>query len=150
MFDTTNTMELLDNTKSPRFIKCHLPAPLMPKEIWTIKPKIIYATRNLKDTAISYYHYFKNVHFYRGSLQDLLDLFMNDTCIYAPYHSHVSDFWNMRNEENILFLTYEEMTKNLRDVIQRTTQFLASKPLNDEQINKLADHLSFDKMSSKF
>ncbi|XP_055708856.1 luciferin sulfotransferase-like [Phlebotomus papatasi] len=66
--------------------------------------------------------------------------------IYAPYDSHIIDFWNMRNEDNILFFTYEEMKKNLPNVIRRATEFLG-KCYTDEQITSLADHLSLEKMS---
>uniref|UniRef100_A0A1B0DM58 Sulfotransferase domain-containing protein n=1 Tax=Phlebotomus papatasi TaxID=29031 RepID=A0A1B0DM58_PHLPP len=139
----------VDQMPSPRFIKSHLSAPLLPKKIWTVKPKLIYVARNVKDVIVSYYHHYKNLQIYRGSFNDFLDIFFNDATIYAPYDSHIIDFWNMRNEDNILFFTYEEMKKNLPNVIRRTAEFLG-KCYTDEQITSLADHLSLEKMSSKY
>uniref|UniRef100_A0A7G3AYZ2 Putative sulfotransferase 1 family member d1 n=1 Tax=Lutzomyia longipalpis TaxID=7200 RepID=A0A7G3AYZ2_LUTLO len=139
-------LPILEKIPSPRFIKSHLPAPLLPKEIWSVKPKIIYVARNAKDTAISFYHHYRNLQQYRGSFSDFMDIFLNDATIYAPYDSHIIDFWNMRNEENILFITYEEMKKDHPNVIRRVADFLG-KSLTDEQVETLADHLTFDKMS---
>ncbi|XP_055693934.1 luciferin sulfotransferase-like [Lutzomyia longipalpis] len=141
-----DTVEFTKNLASPRLIKSHLPAPLLPKEIWTVKPKIVYVARNVKDAAISYFHHYRSLQGYKFSFTDFLDVFLNDAVIYAPYHTHIVDFWNMRNEENILFITYEEMKKNHPEVIRRVAEFL-EKPLTDEQITNLADHLKFDNMT---
>ncbi|XP_055691896.1 sulfotransferase 1 family member D1-like [Lutzomyia longipalpis] len=140
------SLKFLQNMPSPRFIQSHLPAPLLPKEIWTMKPKIVYVARNAKDTILSFYHFYRNVQDYRGTLKDLVEAFLADSTNYAPFDAHVIDFWNMRNERNILFLTYEDMKRNLPFVIQKTAKFL-EKSLTNEQIDILADHLSFDKMS---
>ncbi|XP_059623032.1 luciferin sulfotransferase-like [Phlebotomus argentipes] len=136
----------LDKMTSPRLIKSHLPAPLLPKSIWEVKPKIIYVARNVKDAAISFYHHYKNLQGYRGTFDDFLDTFLNDGVIYAPYDSHIIDFWNMRDEENILFLTYEDMKRDHPSVIRKTAEFLG-KSFSDEQIETLAEHLTFDKMT---
>uniref|UniRef100_A0A1B0GKW7 Sulfotransferase domain-containing protein n=2 Tax=Lutzomyia longipalpis TaxID=7200 RepID=A0A1B0GKW7_LUTLO len=52
----------------------------------------------------------------------------------------------MRHEENILFLTFEDMKRNHPVVIEKTAKFLG-KSLTEEQTIELADHLTFDKMS---
>ncbi|XP_055691171.1 luciferin sulfotransferase-like [Lutzomyia longipalpis] len=52
----------------------------------------------------------------------------------------------MRNESNILFLTYEDMKRDLKEAIRKTSKFLG-KIYNDDQINALEDHLSFKKMA---
>ncbi|XP_055706447.1 luciferin sulfotransferase-like [Phlebotomus papatasi] len=141
-----NTVTALQETKSRRFIKSHLPAPLLPKQIWTVKPRIIYVARNVKDVAISFYHFYRNVHHYPGSWEDFFDIFMKNRVYFAPYHTHVYNYWRMRNEDNILFLTFEEMKKDHPSVIRKTAQFLG-KSFSENQILELADYLSFSKFS---
>lgn len=55
------------------------------------------------------------------------------------------EFWKVRNEPNILFTFYEDMKRDLASVVKKTANFLG-KSINQEQIEKLCDHLSFDKM----
>lgn len=40
-------IEHIKNSESPRFIKTHLPVELLPKQIWTKKPKVSTTTNNL-------------------------------------------------------------------------------------------------------
>ncbi|XP_055706124.1 luciferin sulfotransferase-like [Phlebotomus papatasi] len=131
------------------YLESHLQAPLLPKQLWTVKPRIIYVARHIKDVAISFYHHYRNIHHFSGNWQDFFDIFMKDRVMFAPYHTHVYNFWQMRNEENILFLTYEEMKRDHPSVIRKTAHFLG-KSLNDEQISELADYLSFSKFSRIF
>ncbi|GAB0097109.1 hypothetical protein DMENIID0001_127080 [Sergentomyia squamirostris] len=144
--ENLDTLGILNETKSPRLIKSHLPAPLLPKQIWTVKPKIIYVARNAKDTLVSFYHHYRNLQGYKYHMDAFLEIFMKDFVIFTPYDTHILDFWYMRNEQNILFLTYEDMKKDHPTVIKKTAEFLG-KPLSEEQILELTDHLSFDKMS---
>lgn len=130
---------------SPRFIKSHLHAALLPKALWTVRPKMIYVARNPKDVAVSRYHFYANYKGWHGSFDDFMELVLKDELSYAPFHSHVISFWNMRDEENVLFLTYEEMKANLFDVLKRTSSFL-NKSYADKELLELEQFLSFDKM----
>ena len=51
----------------------------------------------------------------------------------------------MRHLENVCFITYEEMKNDLASVIRKVSTFL-TRPVAEEKIPSLVDHLSFDKM----
>ncbi|XP_055704043.1 luciferin sulfotransferase-like [Phlebotomus papatasi] len=139
-------ISFLEKMPSPRFIKTHLPAHLLPPQIWTVKPKIVYVARNAKDTAISWYHHYVNFQHYSHSFSDFMEAFLDDKIDFSPYHSHIIDFWNLRREQNILFLTFEDMKHNHPKVIEETARFFG-KTYTKQEIDKLADHLAFEKFS---
>lgn len=144
---TNSTVARMIAAPSPRFIKSHLPPALLPKALWTVRPKIVYVARNPKDTAISRYHFYSKLKNWRGSFNDFMELFVNDQFIYAPYHSHVQSFWNMRDEDNVLFLTFEEMKSNFMDILRRTAAFL-DKSYDDNDLQNVKNYLSFEQMKS--
>lgn len=145
---TFDSIERVVKHPSPRHIRSHLPAGLLPKQIWTKKPKIIYIARGSKDNAISYYHHYKNFHRYYASKDDFLEAYLHDMIIFSPQHGHIKDFWYLRNEKNVLFLTFEEMKSDLFSVLQKTCSFL-DKNYTDDQLRKVEQFLSFDSMKSK-
>jgi hypothetical protein len=55
------------------------------------------------------------------------------------------EYWKLRNEENFLFLFYEDMKEDLRSVVMKTIKFF-NKQYTEEQIDALVKHLSFDSM----
>ncbi|VEN33642.1 unnamed protein product [Callosobruchus maculatus] len=65
--------------------------------------------------------------------------------IYTPYWKNVLGFWDQRHKPNVMILRYEEMIKDLPGMIRKVASFL-ERPLSDEQVVKLRDHLSFDSM----
>ncbi|XP_030749806.1 sulfotransferase family cytosolic 1B member 1-like [Sitophilus oryzae] len=145
----TDSLKYVKNLKHPACIKSHLPWNLLPEAIQkdVQRPKIIYISRNPKDTCVSYYYFSKLIKDFDGTLDEFCNLFLRGKINYAPYWDHVLPFWKRRNEENILFLKYEELKQDLPGVIDRVAIFLG-KNLSQEQIYTLADHLSFDNMKN--
>ncbi|PNF21435.1 Sulfotransferase family cytosolic 1B member 1 [Cryptotermes secundus] len=145
----SDSVTYINEMKSPRYIKTHLPWELLPKQIreGTKKPKIIYVARNAKDTCVSYYHHCKILEGYSGSFDNYCKLFLGGSLCFAPFWPHVLNFWKRRDEPNILFLKYEDLKKDLPAVIRKTAAFLG-KDLNEEQVDLLAEHLSFARMKS--
>ncbi|ODM95898.1 Sulfotransferase family cytosolic 1B member 1, partial [Orchesella cincta] len=135
---TPNTMQIVQNMKSPRFIQSHLPWSMLPKQIRNgeKKPKMIYVARNPKDVCVSFYHHRVLIEGYFGSMDDHVEEFTNDL-----------EFWERKNDPNVLFITYEELKQDLSKVVDRATEFLG-KPISDEDKQVLLNHLSFESMKS--
>lgn len=142
-----NQIQIVNEMTPPRYIKCHLPAGLLPKQLWTKKPKIVYTARGVKDTAISLFHHYVNLQGYAGSKEQFLEAFLSDMVFYGPCHSHIRDFWYMRNESNILFLTYEDMKSDMKSVLKKTSSFLG-KSYSAADLSTLENHLAFDSMKN--
>ncbi|XP_023307676.2 luciferin sulfotransferase-like [Lucilia cuprina] len=145
--DTPSPIEMCKQLSSPRLIKTHMPANLVPLQIWERKQKMIYVARNVKDVIVSSYHFIKNLDLWRGnSFQEYVEDFLNNEILYTHFWSHIVDFWKMRNEPFIFFVTYEEMKRDLAGVLQRLCTFLERPQLTQEQLLKTVEHLSFGSM----
>ena len=107
--------------------------------------QIVYVARNPTDVAVSFYHHYRHLVGYEGTKKDFAEAFLNEQVIYSPFNEHIMDFWNLREEQNVLFITYEEMKENIEFVIQKCIKFL-NKSYTREEIQRLANHLSVDSM----
>lgn len=65
----------------------------------------------------------------------------------GPFWKHVLPFWTHRNEENLLFLTYEDMKRDQLSAIRKTAAFL-DKDISDQQAEELSKHLEFSAMAA--
>lgn len=132
---------------SPRFFKSHLPVSMLPEQMWTAKPKIIYIKRDPKDAAVSLYHHYKNLHGYLGSKEEFFNLYLEGNVYYGPLVNHMNEMQQLHNEPNVHFIRYEDMKRNLRGVIKTTAEFL-EKPITTEEINELYQYLQPETMRS--
>lgn len=141
-----SSMKFAASLPSPRILKTHLSVKMLPEEVLKKNAKLIYVSRNPRDVCVSFYHHWKLFHGWQGSFDTFFDGFVGDVCgHYAPFFNHVLGYLELQGRPNILFITFEEMKKDLPSVIRKTADFLG-KSLSDEQIDNLNDHLMFENM----
>ncbi|XP_035791328.1 luciferin sulfotransferase-like [Anopheles albimanus] len=140
-----DTIELVERMERPRHIKSHLPMALLPKQLWTVRPRIVYCARNPKDMVTSFYHHYQHLHGYNGSRETFFEAILQDLVMFQPQIAHTLDFWSISNEPNVLFLHFEQMKRNMYSVLKEASTFLG-KPYTSQQLQSLEKHLSFDVM----
>ncbi|XP_021251942.1 sulfotransferase family cytosolic 1B member 1-like isoform X3 [Numida meleagris] len=147
--------EMLATMPSPRVIKSHLPAHILPKSFWENSCKIIYVGRNAKDVAVSFYHFdlMNKFEQHPGTWDQYLEAFMAGkvhgrsphTVAYGSWFDHVRGYWERRREHPILYLFYEDMKEDLPREIAKVAQFLGQE-LTEVALEAIAHHTSFEAM----
>lgn len=139
-----------ENLAPPRILKSHLPAYLLPKDIWSVKPKLIYVYRDAKDVALSTYHMYQNHVWlkYAGTKEDFLDAFVNDHVIYGPFYDHVRSFKQLSKLDHVLLIKYEDMIADPFAAVKKISEFLNCS-YDDDQLQQLTEHVSFENMRKK-
>ena len=120
----------------------------------TTSAKYIYCARNPKDVAVSYYHHYNNKKLDLGanvnfdlSFEQYIDHFLEGRVTFGSWWNHVPEWWAHRHESNVLFLKYEEMSKDLVTSVRAISDFLGHK-LDPQTIEKIAEACSIH--SKKF
>ena len=85
------SIQSAENMKSPRIIKSHLPFEMLPPNLLDTC-KVIFVSRNPKDTCVSFYHQgkekkssSKDGEEFIGTFADFADTFLDGTCSYGSY-----------------------------------------------------------------
>ncbi|CAH2073440.1 unnamed protein product, partial [Iphiclides podalirius] len=136
------TVEDITLMPSPRFMKSHIPMSLLPPKLLETC-KVVYVARDPRDVAVSFYHHDKLLKSNKDNsdFKTYWNFFTRNLLIYTPHFSHIKKAWDVRDHPNMLFLFYEELSKDLAACARRVAKFLG-KRVTDEEINKLCDHLN--------
>lgn len=133
-----------------RPIKTHLPLNLLPKEVTTKNPKIIYILRDPKDAAVSKFHHYKNLLGYPGSMEQFMEDYLTGQIMYGSYFRHADEYLQLAKlkKENLLVVTFEGMVTNMQETVKNVAQFIG-KNLTEAEIATVADYLHFDQMKKR-
>ena len=130
-----------------RIIKTHMPAQLIPH---SDQAKYIYVTRHPASCFASCVDF---VHFLAGPLapkrEDLLDWFCSDDMFWTSWPDHVESWWQRSQQhDNVLFIHYEEMKKDLPAIVDRVAKFL-SVELTETEKEKVVEKAGIEYMRDK-
>lgn len=103
----------------PRIFKCHLPYGAIPKG----PCKYLYVARDGRDVAVSYYYLYRTHVGYQKSFNEFFEWFMRGKVQYGSWFRHVRGWWRHRHDPNVLFLTYEELVRDLEGCIRKIIAF---------------------------
>ena len=130
-FDPKRTPEFYDSLKqapSPRVFKSHYRYDSMPygSKLPGTRYRCIYVARNPKDVAVSYYHHVQGftVYPYKPSWDEVFDLLLRGEIEGGDWFEHVLSFWARKDDDNILFLKYKDMKKDLPTAVAAVAKFL--------------------------
>lgn len=116
----------------PGAIKTHLP---FNKQPYSTKAKYIYITRNPYDCCVSYYYHTKTLplhDFEEGTFDEFFEMFMEGKVDFGDYFDHVLSWYDHRNDNNVFFLTYEQLKKDTPGMVLQIADFLGKEDYGDK------------------
>lgn len=142
--------EYADQLNSPRLLKTHFTWNNLPK---SSKAKYIYCVRNPKDCLTSYYFHNQNFKIYNyefGTFDNFFEWFMSDKIAFGNYYWHLLSWLPHINDENVLFLRYEDMWADLRTAVKKIGHFLGGKAAeivdDNKQLERVVNESKIDSM----
>ena len=136
-----------------RLIKTHLPYEMTPQHS---EAKYIFISRNPKDCVVSFFHHTrgfpKHYGFADGDFDVYFDLFTKGKVDFGSYFSMLRSWLDHREDDNVLFLTYEGLRRNTRDTVLSIAKFISVEVYqklleNDEDVlMRVLEHSSLEKM----
>ncbi|OWR53536.1 retinol dehydratase [Danaus plexippus plexippus] len=138
------SIKQLNELPSQRILKSHLPLSLLPPTLLDNR-KVVYIARDPRDVAVSYYYHYKLMRFTspERDFKSFWKQFINNNLTWSPYFASFLEAFEKRDHPNMLFLFYEELSKDLSAVIRKVADFF-NKKLSDGQVEGLREHLKID------
>lgn len=114
----------IEEMPRPGAFKTHFPRTRIP---YSPEAKYIYVLRNPKDCCVSMYHHVRVTHsidYSQATFDDFFELFMAGEAICKDYFDHLMSWYPHLKDKNVFFTTYEDMQKDLKDIVLRLSSFL--------------------------
>ncbi|XP_076427818.1 sulfotransferase 2A1-like isoform X2 [Peromyscus maniculatus bairdii] len=145
--ETKKGLPMLINTEGPRLMSSHLPFHLFPKSFFRSNAKVIYVIRNPRDVLVSGYFFLRNTKYIDNpeSLGTYIEWFLKGNVPYGSWFEHTRNWLSMRENDNFLLLSYEDMKKNARRTIEKICDFLGKK-LEPDELDLVLKYSSFQAM----
>ncbi|KAM9632833.1 LOW QUALITY PROTEIN: sulfotransferase 2A1-like [Trichechus inunguis] len=147
--ETSAGYECVKNMKEPRFYTSHLPSQLFPMSFFNSKAKVIYLDRNPRDVLTSGFYYWRAIKYTRTpeTFEQYFEWFLQRNVTFGSWFDHIHGWLQMREKENFLMISYEELYQDIRAGVEKISQFLGKK-LGPEEFNSVLQVMKNNKMSN--
>jgi len=139
----------LDEVPFPRAFKSHFAYDQMPCGLPNTTPcKYIYVARNPKDVVVSKFHFLTSYkEFPPVSWEYFFTCFTDGEIPYGSWFDHVLGWWRHRDDNNVLFVKYEDLKKDLPGAVKQIGKFLGY-DLSQKVVDEIAVKTSFESMKT--
>ena len=132
----------------PRVIKTHFTREMTP---YHPDARYLVVARNPFDCAVSFFHhtrgFVKHYDFAAGTFDDYFECFIKGEVDSGDYFDHLGPWFEARLENNVLFLTYEEMKRDSTNAVAKIATFLSlPEASNPEFLSRVVEQSSFSRM----
>ncbi|KAK6791419.1 hypothetical protein RDI58_010500 [Solanum bulbocastanum] len=157
VFGTTHQSSSItthDESHLTRLYSTHIPYQLLGNTFDSSNCRVVYITRNPKDTLVSMWHFTNK---WKDAdqdgpwhLEEAIEKFCSGVFPGGPYYDHVMGFKNasLEKPQNIFLITYEELMKDTKIHVKRLAEFLGCPFMNEEEVDEIVKNCSFDILSS--
>lgn len=139
---------LIGAARPSRIIKTHFPATHVP---WSAAARYIYVARHPASCFASTADFIReNAGWFAPAEAAVEAWFTSDAAMWwGTWPAHVEGWWRKHAESaNVLFVTFEEMKRDLGAVAVRVAAFLGAEPLSPEELALVVEKCSFRYMQA--
>ncbi|KAH7960361.1 hypothetical protein HPB49_018932 [Dermacentor silvarum] len=116
-----------DGWESPLPVRLFMTHHPLSRETMNKEAKYIYIARNPWDVCVSQFRMTTDIsssQFEDGTFEEFFKPFIQGSLGFGSYFDHVASAYAIKEEPNFLFITYEELKKDIKGTVLRLARFL--------------------------